>query len=43
MVNSIVEVLNSNVHGRGVFAAQNISKGTILNCDVILIKKDLAV
>ncbi len=32
----MVEVKNSLIHGKGVFATQNISKGTYLTCDVIL-------
>lgn len=35
----MVEVLKSNVRGRGVFATQDIPKGTELVCDVFLIKQ----
>ncbi len=37
----MIEVKKSNVHGRGVFATENIPRGTELSCDVILIEKCL--
>ena len=36
----MVEIFKSDINGRGVFATQNIPKGTELICDVVLIKKE---
>lgn len=35
----MLEIRKSNISGRGVFATENIPKGTELCCDVILIYK----
>lgn len=41
MTNDMVEVRNSPVHGRGVFAKVVIRKGTELSNDVILVGLDV--
>jgi hypothetical protein len=35
-----VEIKQSKIHGKGVFAKVDLSEGTILTCDVILCNED---
>lgn len=36
----MVEIKESKVHGKGVFATKYIKKGTQIDCDVILVNKN---